>query len=184
MIVLHPGSGSKKKVWPLDRFRDLLTYLQGNVPSRFLIVLGPAEGPEVEKVFEVGGPGTVVLGKGLSLLQLASVMEGCRLFIGNDSGVSHLAAALGIPTLTIFGPTDPRVWSPRGKRVVVVRRETPCSPCPQERFFQCQHSECLKGIETEDVLEGIRRLEVKNEVSRKEVEDGREEGRRSDQVLQ
>ena len=43
-------------------------------------------------------------------------MEGCRLFIGNDSGISHMASALGIPTIAIFGPTDPRVWSPRGKR--------------------------------------------------------------------
>jgi len=184
-IILHPGSGSRKKVWPLDRFRILLAYLQRNVSTRFFVVLGPAEGPEVRRVFEIVTSGLpVVVGEGLSLLQLASVMEGCRLFIGNDSGVSHLAAALGIPTLAIFGPTDPRVWSPRGKRVVVVQRKPLCSPCPQERFFQCQHPECLKAIEMEDVLEGIRRLGVETDISRKEVEDGREESRRSDQVLQ
>jgi ADP-heptose:LPS heptosyltransferase len=180
VIILHPGSGSRKKVWPLDRFRDLLMYLQKMVHSRFLIVLGPAEGLEAMGVFEVGDPGISVLAKGLSLIQLASVMEGCRLFIGNDSGISHLAAALGIPTVAIFGPTDPKVWSPRGKRVVLVRREVPCSPCPPERFFQCQHFECLKGIEMEDVIEGIRKLGFENEISRKEVKDGREEDRRGD----
>jgi ADP-heptose:LPS heptosyltransferase len=83
-------------------------------------------------------------------------MEGCRLFIGNDSGISHLAAALGIPTVAIFGPTDPKVWSPKGRNIAVVRQEIPCSPCPQERFFQCRHFECLKGVEMEHVLDGIR----------------------------
>lgn len=177
VIVLHPGSGSKKKVWPLDRFRDLLVSLQESVSSQFLVVLGPAEGPDMRKLFEVGDPHIAALAEGLSLIQLASIMEGCRLFIGNDSGVSHLAAALGIPTLTIFGPTDPGIWSPRGKRVIVVRRETSCSPCSQERFYECQYVECLKGVQIEDVLEGIRGLGLDNEIIRKEVKDGREEGR-------
>jgi ADP-heptose:LPS heptosyltransferase len=85
-------------------------------------------------------------------------MEGCRFFIGNDSGISHMAAALGLPTVAIFGPTDPRVWSPRGEKVVVVRKEIPCSPCPQERFFQCKNFECLKGIEISEVLRGLERM--------------------------
>ncbi len=154
-IVLHPGSGSKRKVWPLERFLNLANIFRDRFGSRILIIIGPAEGPEVEKVFEA-----FIQVKGLSLLQVASVMEGCRLFIGNDSGISHLASALGIPTLALFGPTDPRVWSPRGEKTWVVRRETPCSPCTRERLFQCVDPECLKGIEVEDVLEGLERLGV------------------------
>jgi len=176
-IIVHPGSGSKKKVWPLERFFDLSRYLQEHLSSRILIVLGPAEGPEVRKGFEEAAPGGPILAKGLSLIQLASVMEGCRLFIGNDSGVSHLAAAVEVPTLVIFGPTDPKVWSPRGKNVTMVRKETHCSPCPQERFFQCQHLECLKGIGLEEVLKGVRKLMAESEVARKEAEDGGKEGR-------
>jgi ADP-heptose:LPS heptosyltransferase len=176
-IIIHPGSGSKKKVWPLDRFLKLTEVLQQHLSSRILVVLGPAEGPETRKIFENERPGYFILAKGLSLIQLASVMEGCRLFVGNDSGISHLAAALGIPTLAIFGPTDPRVWSPRGRNVMVIRKEIHCSPCPQERFFQCQHFECLKGIRLEEVLDGIRKLAFKNEVTRKEVGDGGKEGR-------
>jgi len=176
-ILIHPGSGSKKKVWPLERFFDLSRYLQEHLSSRILIVLGPAEGPEVRKGFEEAAPGGPILVKGLSLIQLASVMEGCRLFVGNDSGVSHLAAALEIPTLAIFGPTDPKVWSPRGKNVMVSRKESHCSPCPQERFFQCQHLECLKAVGLEEVLRGIRKLMAESEVARKEAEDGGKEGR-------
>ena len=165
VIVLHPGSGSKRKVWPLERFLDLVSYLRKRLHSRLLVVLGPAEGGEIRKTFERMerelGNTALILAKGLSLLQLASVMAECRLFIGNDSGITHMAAALGLPIVAIFGPTDQRVWSPRGEKVFVVRREIPCSPCPQERFFQCQHLECLRGIEIEDVLKGLEKVGVK-----------------------
>jgi ADP-heptose:LPS heptosyltransferase len=160
VVVLHPGSGSKKKAWPLDRFLDLARALQGHLGSKMLVVLGPAEGPDARRAFEGAGPDAPVLAEGLTLIQLASVMEGCRFFVGNDSGISHLAAALGLPTLAIFGPTDRRVWSPRGEKTVVVGRGIHCSPCPQERFFQCKDSECLRGVEVDDVLEGLEKIGI------------------------
>ncbi|MDI7260254.1 MAG: glycosyltransferase family 9 protein [Thermodesulfobacteriota bacterium] len=157
-IVLHPGSGSKKKVWPLKQFLSLFHYLQTRLGGKCLIILGPAEGPEVQKALEEREGPSPLLAKGFSLLQLASVMEGCRLFIGNDSGISHMAAALGLPTMAIFGPTDHRVWSPRGERVVVVRREVPCSPCSEERFFLCKGFECLNEIGLSEVLKELRSM--------------------------
>ncbi len=160
VFILHPGSGSKRKVWPLERFLSLAKILQDRFGSKILIILGPAEGSEVERVFEGMDPHTFIQVRRLSLIQLASVMEGCKLFIGNDSGISHLASSLGIPTMALFGPTDPRVWSPRGEKVCVVRREIPCSPCTRERLFQCIDAECLKGIKIEDVLKGLERLGV------------------------
>ncbi len=159
-VILHPGSGSRKKVWPLDRFLCLAHTLHDRLGSRILIVLGPAEGPEVRKTFEGMGLASPILASGLSLLQLASVMEGCRLFAGNDSGVSHLAAALGLPTVAIFGPTDQEVWAPRGGKTFVVSGRVHCSPCLQEQFSQCQDVECLRGIEVEDVLEGVKRIGI------------------------
>jgi len=160
VIVLHPGSGSKKKVWPVDRFIDLARTLQDRLRSKILIVLGPAEGPDVRKAFETMGPNAPVLAKGLTLLQLASVMEGCWFFIGNDSGISHMAAALELPTLVVFGPTDQKVWSPRGRKAFVVYRGIHCSPCPQETFFQCKDSECLKAVEVKEVLQGLKEIGV------------------------
>jgi ADP-heptose:LPS heptosyltransferase len=161
VIVLHPGSGSKRKVWPLDRFLSLAHTLRNHLGSKILIVLGPAEGTEAQKAFEGMEPNSFILGKGLTLLQLASVMEGCWFFIGNDSGISHMAAALGLPTMVIFGPTDERVWAPKGEKTSVVRRDVPCSPCPQERFFQCKDFKCLRGIETGEVIGELERIGVK-----------------------
>ncbi len=155
LILIHPGSGSKKKVWPLKKFLSLLQSLHSRTDSKFMIILGPAEPLEFQRAFEGVGGERVIIVKNLSLLQLASIMEGCRLFIGNDSGISHIAAALGLPTLVLFGPTDPRVWSPRGEKVFVLRREMPCSPCPEERFFFCKEPECLSGIEVEEILKGL-----------------------------
>jgi ADP-heptose:LPS heptosyltransferase len=163
-IVIHPGSGSKKKVWSLERFLELIHYFQRHFNSRILIVLGPAEGQEVQKAFggiewELGSTAPLLV-KGLSLLELASVIEGCHLFIGNDSGITHMAAALGLPTIAIFGPSDHKIWSPRGEKVFVARKEMNCSPCSQEKFVQCKHSECLREIQIGDVLEGIRKLGI------------------------
>jgi ADP-heptose:LPS heptosyltransferase len=124
-----------------------------------LIVLGPAESMDVQKSFEgkdwQWGATAPILAKDLSLLGLASVMDGCRLFVGNDSGITHMAAALGLPAVAIFGPSDHKIWSPRGEKVAVVRREVSCSPCSQEKFVQCQTLECLSGIEVGDVLRGL-----------------------------
>ena len=174
-MVIHPGSGSKKKSWPLDRFLDLIRYLQENVGSPILAVIGPAEGGEIQKAFEkmewVMGPDAPLLAKGFSLPELASLIEGCRVFIGNDSGITHMAAALGVPTVALFGPTDPKVWAPRGEKVTVVSPEVSCSPCSQERFFECQHADCLKGVELSDVLQSLAKLGM----FRKEEENGREE---------
>ncbi len=161
VIVLHPGSGSKKKVWPLERFSTLARTLQHHLGTKILTVLGPAEGIETQKAFEGLETNSFILGRGLTLLQLASIMEGCWFYIGNDSGVSHMAAALGLPTMVIFGPTDHRVWSPRGEKVVVIRKEVYCFPCPQERFLLCREVECLKGIEIREVLEGLKRIGIK-----------------------
>jgi ADP-heptose:LPS heptosyltransferase len=160
IVVLHPGSGSNKKVWPLDRFLTLAQAFRDRLGSRILIVLGPAEGPEVQRAFEAVGLTMPILAKDLTLLQLASVMEGCRFFIGNDSGISHLAAALRLPVVAIFGPTDEKVWSPRGEKTFVVSRRAHCSPCPQERFVLCKDFECLRGIEMEGVLEGVKRIGI------------------------
>ncbi len=160
VIILHPGSGSRKKTWPLKHFLDLFRHLQGHPGGKFFIVLGPAEGPEIQRAFEEMASPHLIPARGLSLIQLASVMEGCRLFIGNDSGISHMAVALRMPTIVIFGPTDHRVWSPRGEKVEVVRRGIPCSPCAEERFFLCKDVECLNRIEVGDVLKRLRSIGV------------------------
>lgn len=105
------------KCWPADRFADVAAELGAPV----LLVEGPADA-EACRLFLARAPSSPAVARaaGLSVAQLGAVLAACRLFIGNDGGVSHLAAALGVPTVAVFGPTDPGTWSPRGRRVRAV----------------------------------------------------------------
>jgi len=170
LIIVHPGSGSRKKVWPIDRFLNISRFLEYSMKKKILIILGPAEGIDIQKAFENLGLQNLIIIKGLSLIQLASIIEGCKLFIGNDSGISHMASALGVPVIAIFGPTDPRVWSPRGEDVIVLNKEIPCSPCSEERFFKCRDSDCLKMIEEGDVLKALEKFEFELNYKNKKEE--------------
>jgi ADP-heptose:LPS heptosyltransferase len=111
-LALHPGSGSPAKNWPPDRFAALARAFSPDRP--WLLVAGPAEAAEPL-------PPGAVLARDLPLRTLGAVLARAGLFVGNDSGVSHLAAAWGTPTLALFGPTDPEVWSPQGPRVGTLR---------------------------------------------------------------
>jgi len=91
----------------------------------------------------------------LPLPLLAAILSRCRLYVGNDSGVTHLAAAVGVPTVAIFGPTDPDVWAPRGPGVRVVRAATPCAPCAPPQRQACQQRACLEAVSVQAVLDAI-----------------------------
>jgi ADP-heptose:LPS heptosyltransferase len=115
-LAVHPGSGSRSKSWPADRFSRLVHALGA---PRFLLVEGPADA-EAAATLRAAHAGALVA-RGLTPRVLGAVLARAGAFVGNDSGVSHLAAAWGAPTVALFGPTDPAVWSPVGPRVKAVR---------------------------------------------------------------
>ncbi len=121
-IFIHPGSGGRRKVWPLRNWHGLLDWIRGELSFQALLSIGPAD----EYMDEFSGAmreAGVPIVSGLSPLRLSALLSLCGLYIGSDSGVSHLAAAVGIPAITVFGPTDPRVWAPQGANAVAVRRK-------------------------------------------------------------
>ncbi len=105
--VIHPFSGSAGKNWPLARFRSVARRLERVMPVRWCS--GPDD-PPLENAVRID-----------DLYELGCWLARARLYIGNDSGISHLAAAVGAPVLVLFGPTDPAVWAPRGPNVRVAR---------------------------------------------------------------
>lgn len=115
-LAVHPGSGSPRKNWPPDRFAALV---EARSPRRrWLLVEGPADAEAAAPLARRTG---AVLARALHPRTLGSVLSGAGLFVGHDSGVTHLAAAWGAPTLALFGPTDPAVWAPVGRDVRVLR---------------------------------------------------------------
>lgn len=128
-VVIQPFSGSARKNWPLERFRALARELNGPVQW----CAGPEE--ELEGAVRID-----------DLYELACWIAGARLYIGNDSGITHLAAAAGAPVVALFGPTDPAIWAPRGERVRIVATARPGEP--------------IENLTIERVLAAVREAEV------------------------
>jgi heptosyltransferase III len=103
--VIHPFSGSRRKNWPMERFREVGALLSATLPVFWCA--GPEEPLNDAVRFE-------------DLGALASWLARASILVSNDSGIAHLAAACGVPVLTLFGPTNPRVWAPRGPRTAIL----------------------------------------------------------------
>lgn len=141
MLAIHPGSGSPRKNWPIDHF--LLVADQARSAGLHpVFFLGEAEESIAKRLIADGWP----VQDRLDLLTLAGRLGAVDGYLGNDSGVTHLAAALGLPVVALFGPTDPAVWAPRGPRVRVLRSKSPDGD--------------MKGIVPSDVLDGLRSLHM------------------------
>ena len=139
-VVVHPGSGSAHKCCKPTLMADVIdwSYGKGFVP---VLIGGPADRDSIGRV-QAHCPRPVPIIEDAELAVIAGILKEAFLFIGHDSGMSHLAAALGVPSVACFGPTDEQRWSPRGNNVTVVRG-MPCH-CPTwEDVQRCSEKPCL-----------------------------------------
>lgn len=162
LIAIHPGSGSKRKNWPIQKFIETARYLLCNPQVKLLIIYGPAEEEigvdvmfnhallSIQKIFE----NRINFARNIPLPHLAAILNRIDCFLGNDSGITHMAAAVGVPVVAIFGPTDPDVWAPRGEDVRIIRNECSCSPCGII-MKDCIAQHCLEGIEINEVINAV-----------------------------
>ena len=122
ILAIHPGSGGEKKNWPLENWIDLGNDLLSRKSLRgsIVIISGEADHPQVARLEELWQNNRVDFAKNLPLVHLAALLEN-SMFIGNDSGISHLAAAAGANCILLFGPTDPDIWAPQNENARVIR---------------------------------------------------------------
>ena len=121
LITIHPGSGSPRKNWPLDRFAEVAAQLTAE-GHELVVTLGPTEEESGPEWLQAWRSTQAHVARGLDVDTLAAILSTCSAYVGNDSGVSHLAASVGVPTVALFGPTDPIQWAPRGECVSVLLR--------------------------------------------------------------
>jgi heptosyltransferase-2 len=120
-VVLHPGSGSEKKNWPEVRWADLLQHLAHGTNLKLLLVGGEAEGERLQRLAAALPVMRTRVAQSLPLTDLARLIQPCAAFIGHDSGISHLAAALGLPGIVLWGNTAEEIWRPPHEGVAVLK---------------------------------------------------------------
>jgi ADP-heptose:LPS heptosyltransferase len=149
LLAIHPGSGNPAKNWSAENFARVADGMSNR--AKILLLSGPAK-DGVEEVRKAMKKADFFPGDQLPLIQLAALLQTSTAYLGNDSGITHLAAALGIPTVAIFGPTDPATWGPRGQGVQILSARSSCSLCTSETRFRCSR-QCLERIKPDRVIE-------------------------------
>jgi len=162
-IALHPFSRWRYKEWPIRNYIKLINYM-GSKHRVSIVITGSIE--ERNRVAEISKRSKIdvhnLAGK-TSLGELAAVLKKCSLLIGIDSAPMHIAAAVGTPTVTIFGPSSPTNWAPQGKHHSVIYKNLPCVPCRQKGCNNNEVSRCLNELSVEEVIPVVdtKVLEVK-----------------------
>lgn len=159
IVGLFPGAewGPSKR-WPREGFVELSNELRRRRPGwRQIVVAGPKEVWLAVRTHEDTGHVHPVIGPDLDLAKLAAVLSHLHLLVTNDSGPMHLAAALGVPCVALFGPTDPRRTAPAGEGHRVLYRDLWCSPCFRRRC-PLLHQRCLRGIDADEVADAVENL--------------------------
>lgn len=152
LAAMHPGAGGEWKRWPLVRFIELARRMVMENGRSLVIFEGPAE-EGMAQHFASALPGSgLILSQGAGLRLLAGILAHCGWFCGNDSGIAHLAAALGLPCTVMFGPTLPQHWAPLGSQVTVLRDPGDCIGCASGGR---KHT-CLENITVDRVLDSCR----------------------------
>lgn len=141
VLALHPGSGAEHKNWPEASWAELLQKLVFRTRLNLFLVGGEAEGDRLQRLAAALPPLRTRVAQSLPLAELAGLLAGCNAFVGHDSGISHLAAALGLPSLLLWGVTDPEIWRP-----------------PSPRVATLSHPGGLAGLPVADVLAEILKL--------------------------
>jgi ADP-heptose:LPS heptosyltransferase len=156
LCLLHPGSGSRRKLWPLENFIELAYRIEASSLAKVAFIIGPAE----------LNMAPVLRGKGLRAhdscdpVEMIALLKRASIFIGHDSGTTHLAAFTNAPTVSIFGPSDPVRWSPLGQNVKVLRGEEECLPCFETESDNCSDPQCLSAVSVNMVFDAVKDLDI------------------------
>ncbi|MCU0611637.1 MAG: glycosyltransferase family 9 protein [Candidatus Eisenbacteria bacterium] len=156
VVGLGPGARRETKLWPPERYAELAKRL--SCSGSEVLVLGSHEEKDICTKVAAGRAGVHDLAGRLSLGELLGLTARCTAFVGNDSGPTHCAHALGVPTVALFGPTDGRRYLFAGGRVI--QRTVPCGPCSVRGRHRCPTGDhaCMESISVDEVLQAVTQL--------------------------
>ena len=160
IIALHPFAANPLRAWHLENFIELANRLQKIYRVRILVLGGKRDTDAALTIQKNVSPAPIMAVGTTSLRESMALLSRCSLLICNDSGIMHLAAAMQIPLVALFGPQSPVKFGPWGEKCRVIYERFPCSPCKQKFFQECEPShrsspKCLETISIEKVLEEV-----------------------------
>jgi heptosyltransferase-2 len=161
LIALAPGARWPAKAWPEGYWGELLRRIRDQDRLQPILVGGDEDAALCDRIADAAGTPVVKAAGVLSVLGTAALLSRCRLLVANDSAPMHLAVAVGLPVVALFGPTVSGFgFFPLGGRDRVLERELPCRPCSVHGGTRCPegHHSCLRDIEPEDVLACVERV--------------------------
>ncbi len=150
--VIHAGAAYFTKAWPGDSFRSLALELRSSYGLEPVFSAGPGEGELVRRFSDFR------VQRCLRIADLASLVRGAQLFVGNDSGPAHVAAAYGVPCVVIFGSSDSAAWRPWKTPHRVVETAWDCKPCPGDRCYAFDEPRCILSVEPASVSRAVAEL--------------------------
>lgn len=160
LIAIAPGGGDNVKSsmpsrrWPQDRFAQLIQEIQRQRPCRVVLVGGPQDREAVSAIREECPES--IDATHLTFGEMASIFRRCQVYVGNDSGPLHIASAMGLFTLALFGPTDPKQWASPDATSTVLFKNVECSPCYHHgEFPDCEHLSCMRAIDVTDAVDAV-----------------------------
>lgn len=156
ILAIHPGSGSKIKNWPIEKYVETIGCLLNQPLLRIIIVCGSADEYAMSILSENIPDNRINIVKDFPLNFLAAILERTSCFLGNDGGISHIAAAVGVPSVLIYGPTNPDIWAPKGGNVRIIRGDISCSPCHLKGGNNCKNRKCLESISVDTVVKQVK----------------------------
>jgi len=149
LLVIAPGSGAREKNWPADFFVAIVEWWREAINGVVVLLTGPVEEERggIERL-----RARCLVASDLTLSQAAALLARSDVYLGNDSGITHLAAAVRTRTIALFGPSNERQWAPRGEKVTIVSRKIACSPCQIPQMKTCPHRACLTELHPAKVI--------------------------------
>ena len=154
-IILHPFAGWEFRSLPAERWKQLLEIIVRKTPFECVLISSGAEREQLEAI--AGGNNRIHYAAGLPIEHLAVLIKRSKGFIGNDSGPLHIAAAIGIPVVGLFGPAAPQFTAPPGGHSSYLFRQLECSPCSQRRCVRPQNS-CMMQLDPDSIFNSIEKI--------------------------
>lgn len=171
LLAIHPFGSIYQKTWPIERFARVASSLQERYGLTPVILGARGDVTAIEESRHHFPAGSCDLVGKCSIRVTQAILHRATIFLGNDSGIMHLAAAAGLPLVAVFGPTSPTRFGPWGDMTHVVYSRFDCSPCRQKYFTECEAASdnrpaCIDSIAVDDVLEPCIRLLERCQIAR------------------